>query len=40
MAEIISLLDFEQKNDIDLSVMLNYERVRNGAPRKWLMKKD
>lgn len=35
--EISNLID-NHKPNIDTSLMLNYERVQNGAPKKWLQK--
>lgn len=34
--EIKYLLEIENKVQTDLSVMLNYERIQNGASKKWL----
>jgi len=37
--EISNLLDEEHKaKNIDVSVMLNYERVKNGVDPEWLQK--
>jgi len=36
--EIKYLLDIKPNSDIDLSLMLNFEREQNGASRKWLKK--
>ena len=35
MVEIKNLIN-ESNNPIDTSVMLNYERVKNGASKRWL----
>ena len=37
--EINYLLDKENKADIDTSIMLNYERIENGASKEWLQQK-
>lgn len=34
--EIYYLFDLSSKKDIDISLMLNFERVQNGASREWL----
>lgn len=36
--EISHLLE-SPKSDIDISLMLNYERVQNGAKQEWLQRK-
>jgi hypothetical protein len=36
--EIQYLLEIERKTSPDLSVMLNYERIQNGASKEWLQK--
>lgn len=36
--EIKYLLEIENKGQPDLSVMLNYERIQNGASKEWLQK--
>ena len=38
LAEIAQLLHDDKNNEIDTSIMLNYERVKNGAAKKWLQK--
>ena len=35
--EIIKLINGKDESQ-DLSIMLNYERVRNGASKEWLQK--
>lgn len=36
--EIYHLFDLGSKSDIDISLMLNFERIQNGASREWLQK--
>lgn len=36
--EVIHLLDRNLKSDMDLSLMLNFERIKNGASKEWLQK--
>jgi len=38
LSEIITLLDNKENNDIDTSIMLNFERIKNGADKSWLQK--
>jgi len=38
LVEISQLLHDDKNNEIDTSIMLNYERVKNGAAKKWLQK--
>lgn len=38
LAEIITLLDNQDSKDIDTSIMLNFERIKNGADKSWLQK--
>ncbi len=38
LAEIAQLLHDDKTNEIDTSIMLNYERVKNGASKQWLQK--
>lgn len=38
-AEIKNLADVKDADDIDLSIMLNFERVKNGADLNWLHRK-
>ena len=39
IVEFSHLLDNSNNNKDDLSVMLNFERIRNGANKKWLYSK-
>ena len=39
MMEITRLADHKQP-DIDLSQMLNFERIKNGASKEWLQRGD
>lgn len=36
LIEIMYLLDADNKQEMDTSIMLNFERARNGASKKWL----
>ncbi len=36
LIEITYLLDSGNKQEMDTSIMLNFERARNGASKKWL----
>lgn len=36
--DLMYLTDQEDSNGTDLSIMLNFERTRNGAPKKWLLR--
>ena len=38
IVDIIQLLDNENKEEIDTSIMLNYQRQLNGASKEWLLK--
>ena len=38
LAEIITLLDNQDSKHIDTSIMLNFERIKNGADKSWLQK--
>jgi hypothetical protein len=38
IVEINKLTSSSVNKDIDLSVMLNFERIKNGADRSWLQK--
>ncbi len=35
-AEVTNLIDKPEKDDQDLSLMLNFERVKNGAPKSFM----
>ena len=37
LVEIIKLSDDGKRSDIDLSLMLNFERIKNGASKEWLL---
>ena len=39
IVEFSHLLDNSSSNKDDLSVMLNFERIQNGASKKWLYSK-
>ena len=36
--EVVHLLDNQESKEMDFSVMLNYERIKNGADKQWLQK--
>jgi hypothetical protein len=38
MIEILKLLEDETNKDVDVSLMLNFEREMNGASKEWLQK--
>ena len=38
LSEINHLLDNQDSKEIDISIMLNFERIKNGADRSWLQK--
>jgi len=38
IVEVVHLMDNPESNEMDLSVMLNFERVKNGASKQWLQK--
>ena len=38
LVEINKLAKKVQSNQIDTSIMLNYERIKNGASKKWLQR--
>ena len=38
IAEVLNLLGRTDGGEIDTSIMLNYERVKNGADKQWLQK--
>jgi hypothetical protein len=38
IVEIHHLLDNKESKDIDCSIMLNFERIKNGADKLWLQK--
>jgi hypothetical protein len=38
VVEIYHLLDIQESKEIDTSIMLNFQRVQNGADKLWLQK--
>lgn len=36
LVEIYQLIDSQKSNEIDTSIMLNYQRIQNGADKLWL----
>ena len=38
LVEIHQLIDNQESNEIDTSIMLNFQRVQNGADKLWLQK--
>tara|TARA_R110000787_G_C13224207_1_gene426521 strand:- start:24 stop:188 length:165 start_codon:yes stop_codon:yes gene_type:complete len=38
IAEVVQLLDNQSDSSIDTSIMLNFERIKNGASKQWLQK--
>mgnify|MGYP003676936524 FL=1 len=38
LVEIHQLIDNQESNEIDTSIMLNFQRVQNGAEKLWLQK--
>ena len=39
IVDVIQLLDQDDKTEIDTSIMLNYQRISNGASKSWLHSK-
>jgi len=38
LVEINKLAKLAKNNDVDTSIMLNFERIKNGADKSWLQK--
>jgi hypothetical protein len=36
LVEIYQLIDNQESNEIDTSIMLNFQRIKNGADKLWL----